>query len=57
MKAFRQEVNWDPDNVRAWYDLGVTLEKLGNNEESAIAYAKVDALSQTRPDDQAPDSK
>jgi tetratricopeptide (TPR) repeat protein len=57
MKAFRQEVNWDPDNVRAWYDLGVTLEKLGNNEESAIAYAKVDALSQAMPDEQAPDSK
>jgi len=47
MSAFRQEVHWAPNNLRAWYDLGVTLEKLGQKDDAAIAFAKVDALSQT----------
>jgi hypothetical protein len=45
MNAFRQEVVWAPSNVRAWYDLGVTLEKLGRREEARVAFARVDALS------------
>ena len=45
MNAFRREVNWVPDNIRAWYDLGVTLEKLGRRDEAAVAFNKVDQLS------------
>jgi len=45
MNAFRQEVVWAPTNVRAWYDLGVTLEKMGRREEAKLAFARVDSLS------------
>jgi len=45
MNAFRQEVIWAPTNVRAWYDLGVTLEKMGRREEAKLAFARVDSLS------------
>jgi Flp pilus assembly protein TadD len=45
MNAFRREVNWSPDNIRAWYDLGVTLEKLKREDEAKIAFTKVDQLT------------
>ena len=45
MNAFRREVHWQPDNIRAWYDLGVTLEKLGRSDESRAALDKVDQLT------------
>ncbi len=38
MNAFRREVNWVPDNIRAWYDLGVTLEKLDRGDEAQVAF-------------------
>ena len=45
MNAFRCEVIWVPDNIRAWYDLGVTLEKLGNKDAAVAAFQKVDLFS------------
>ena len=45
MKAFRQEIHWDPTNVRAWYDMGVALEKLDQYDKAAVAFAKVDELN------------
>jgi hypothetical protein len=50
MNAFRREVNWAPDNIRAWHDLGVTLEKLGRADEARVAFHKVDLLSNAAAD-------
>ncbi len=49
MIAFRQEVHWAPNNVRAWYDLGVTLEKLGRLDEAHVAFTKADVLGSLKP--------
>jgi hypothetical protein len=43
-------VSWMPDNIRAWYDLAVTLEKLGRTDEARVAFHKVDLLSNAAAD-------
>jgi hypothetical protein len=40
MTAFRQETRWEPENGQGWRDLGVTLEKLGRDDEAREALAK-----------------
>jgi tetratricopeptide (TPR) repeat protein len=43
-KYFQREVDLAPDDAKAWYDLGVSLQSLGLEEESAKAFEQAEGL-------------
>ncbi len=41
---FQREVDLAPGDAKAWYDLAVAWEKLGNEDEAANAFAQAESL-------------
>jgi Flp pilus assembly protein TadD len=46
-RYFQREVELAPNDAKAWYDLAVSWQALGNEEEGARAFERSEALART----------